>query len=226
MGAMHDTPTLPTIDQLREKHGKQPRAFQAAWKTCGLTDYAKDREATPDEIACMQAYYAKTKTLNLAKRERKMPASPAGHVGGLEAMVRPDVVAPRPPAPALVISEFDLINGLDMALIVIGLSRLYEWPGAILAAMCCLFLVKTQRLAKRREIEAANERTIEVVFWMCFASFALHCITFWNALPIAHANSGYDGMLWVHLFAAAAPALFVSYLSYNSVIATRKIATE
>lgn len=65
-----------TIEQLREGFGKQPRTFQLAWRSAGNDNYAKDREATPEEVARITSYYAKGK--GRAPKERPAPQpSPA-----------------------------------------------------------------------------------------------------------------------------------------------------
>ena len=80
--------------------------------------------------------------------------------------------------------ELFAINFLEMALLTIGLARLYEWPGLVLAAMCCLFLYKAQQLARRPKLAEAGKNALNVVLAMCVASGLLHIVTFWNVYPV------------------------------------------
>lgn len=138
-------------------------------------------------------------------------------------------------APAKVSQEWEfwLINFLEMTLIIIGLARLYEWPGLVLAGMCCLFLFKAQRLARMPQHAAAVNNALRVVLAMCIASGLLHIVTFWNAIKINTSKIGYvDGemeavtdwwMMILKVASAVLPAIFVAYISFNAVNTTAKI---
>ena len=47
-----------TIAELCENLGAKPDAMRAQWNRAGLTDFAKRREATPEEIRVIMAHYA------------------------------------------------------------------------------------------------------------------------------------------------------------------------
>lgn len=47
-----------TIGEICENLGAKPDAMRAQWNRAGLTDFAKRREATPEEIRVIMAHYA------------------------------------------------------------------------------------------------------------------------------------------------------------------------
>ena len=126
--------------------------------------------------------------------------------------------------------ELFAINFLEMALLTIGLARLYEWPGLVLAAMCCLFLYKAQQLARRPKLAEAGKNALNVVLAMCVASGLLHIVTFWNALEIQTKTFNDESevvtdwlMFFLKITSAVLPAIFVAYISFNAVFTTAKI---
>ena len=142
----------------------------------------------------------------------------------------PAIQEPEQPAKAESEWEFWVINFLEMSLIVVGLSRLYEWPGLILAAMCCLFLFKAQRLARDAKKRDAVQNALRVVLAMCVASGLLHLITFWNAIEIRTQAFNENRelatdywMLTLKIISALLPAVFVAFISFNAVSTTAKI---
>ena len=120
--------------------------------------------------------------------------------------------------------KFDLINLLDIGLIFWGLWLLYGFPGLLLAIMVCLFLLEAQATAKKPDLRQSNYSTLNVVGWMCVASFFLHFITFWNATPMEFNMDTLEGVFKVLI--AGIPAAFISVLSYKSVETTNKKAKE
>lgn len=139
---------------------------------------------------------------------------------------------PAPPKPSFE-WEFWAINFLEMTLIVIGLARLYEWPGLFLAAMCCLFIFKTLKLARKPQHSEAIKSALSVVLIMCVASGALHLVTFWNALKINTKTFNDESevvtdywLLLLKIASAVLPAVFVAYISFNAVKTTAKIHVQ
>ena len=133
-------------------------------------------------------------------------------------------------------SRLDVINAVEIGLIFVGLWRLYELPGLCLAVMLSLFIWNAQTVAKKPELREANENGLTVVGWIAAATFVLHFITFWSAMPVisipAHVTGEDAQRTWRVLISAAQgtaaflPAVFVSYLSYSAVLTTYKIARK
>lgn len=127
-------------------------------------------------------------------------------------------------------SELDVINYVEMGLISLGLWRLYGIPGAVLSVMMCLFIWKAQKIAKDPELRQSGEDSLNVVGLICFITFFLHFMTFWNATGDMNYSLDKDTqetyIFWIHIFVSLFPAMFISILSFRAVRTTHKIAVD
>ena len=210
-----------TGQQLADKLKKSPDAMRkyfvrVAEKRPDIfpdTSWSLDRPLTAEQVAALSGQKQRTKKSSFNPQRQSTPPAPDKTGDGNSARNFFDNW------------EFDAINLIEMGLIGWGTWLLYDVSGLFLAAMCCLFIYKTQKLVKQPKMEGSSEKSLEIVWWVCFASCGLHSITFYNSIEINHGGAN-DPLLYVHITAAFVPALFVSVFSYKAVATTRVITLE
>ena len=211
-----------TGQQLADKLKKSPDAMRkyfvrVAEKRPDIfsdTSWSLDRTLTAEQVAALSGQKQRTKNKSFNPQRQPKPLPPA-----------PEKPEMEPGRTFLDNWEFDAINLIEMGLIGWGTWLLYDVSGLFLAAMCCLFIYKTQKLVKQPKMEGSSEKSLEIVWWVCFASCGLHSITFYNSIEINHGGAT-DPLLYIHIIAAFVPALFVSVFSYKAVATTRVITLE
>jgi hypothetical protein len=136
------------------------------------------------------------------------------------------------------LTSFDAINYVDMLLVFIGMWRLFEVPGIAGALIICLFLMKSQGIAKNPDLRDANENAIAIVGLICFVTFFLHFVTFWQAsswidfglVPEGGTKAAIDTgkklELYAHIAVSAMPSMFVSILNFQAINTTHKMAMD
>ena len=226
MGAiMTDIQTGKTVRDWARMSGRDEQTVMTQLRRRGMKGMSLDSVLSDEQWTALYA----NKSVSNQKQKSNFSIIP---------QAEKRAVKEAPPAPVVdkesEIASFEwelwAINFLEMSLILIGLARLYEWPGLVLGAMCCLFLFKTQSLARHPKHMEAVKSALKVVLYMCIASGVLHLVTFWNALKINTKTFNDESevvtdwwMLLLKVTSAILPAVFVAYISFNAVKTTAKI---
>lgn len=123
-------------------------------------------------------------------------------------------------------SRLSVINYLEIALVGIGLQRLFGYSGIILGIMVCLYLLTALENATNPKLRSTNNNALQVVLWLCIASFFLHVVTFYNEGTSIEEITDTNPIAYIRLAVAMIPAGLVSVLSYQAIQLTVESTQE